>query len=283
MPNAKDAAISSQTTILNLGDAGSGKTTLLGTYPGKVFAYLFDPNALRSLRGMDIEYETFYPDILNLDIKSLKRDKSSRAEDKISKAMFTNTYARWEADFYKRLDDGFFEGYQCIALDSATTFLDMIMDSVLHINGRDGQFPHQDDYPSQMTTFSNICRTMTSLGLDIYMTGHYELKEDDLKRMVNQPLMTGRLKIKIPILFSEIWHSEADLDIKGNIRYRVQTKPDRRSHIIRSSIKGLETFEDVTIDWNKPLKEQGLAKILKHEKDSEWLKKRQDENIVVIN
>ncbi len=172
------------------------------------------------------------------------------------------------------MDDGYFEDFDCIAIDSATTLLDCIMDRLLFINGRPGEFPGQDDYPPQMNTFGNLVRTMTSLGLDIYMTGHCELKEDSLKRITNQPLMTGRLKIKMPLLFSEIWHSEAKS--KGEIvKYTIQTVPDNRNPIVRSSFRGLNPFEDMTIDWSKPLQKQGLSRILRHESDLSEFNKKQ--------
>ncbi len=273
MPNAKDAKLKPQTLILNLGDTGSGKTTLLATYPGKVFAYLFDPNALRSLKGFDIEYEEFLPDVLSLDIKSLKKERGVSkgdkfaSERKVDKAQESETYSNWEKDFYQRLDDGYFEDFDCIAIDSGTTFQDAIMDRLLFINGRPGQFPQEDDWPSQMVTFSNTMRLLTSLGLDIYVTGHCELKQDILKRIINQPLMTGRLKTKIPLLFSEIWHSESETDNKGNQHYKIRTMPDQRNPVIRCSIRGLQAVEDVTIDFQQPLHTQGLGRLLAHEHD----------------
>src|SRR5690606_24486000 len=112
--------------------------------------------------------------------------------------------------FNKRIDTGFFKDYDVICLDSATTFLDALMDRVLTINGRYGQVPQQDDYGPQMLAFTNVCRQCVALGKTLYMTGHVETKQDELtKRIYAQPMMTGRLRIKIPLLFSEIFIADA--------------------------------------------------------------------------
>ena len=75
MPNAKDAEVSPVESILAIGTTGVGKTTQFLTLPGKKFIYLFDPNALRSLAGHDVDYEEFRIDSMDLDlsVKSLKK------------------------------------------------------------------------------------------------------------------------------------------------------------------------------------------------------------------
>lgn len=258
MPNALNAS-TVQHRILALGDTGSGKTTQLLTLPGKKFAYLFDPNAVLSLRGYDIDYEEFLPDRLNLAIHSL----SAKAGGDKPSVTGSQLYADWENDFNKRLMEGFFDGYDVIAVDSATTLLDLIMDRVLSINGRFGQWPQQDDYGPQMVAFINICRSLTGLGKLIYMTGHLDIKQDDLtKRIFRKPMMTGRLATKIPLLFSDVFVTEASNDGKGATAWLLQTVPDRMTTNVRTSLKGLDPFQNVTIDWSKPVDKQGLGALL---------------------
>jgi hypothetical protein len=173
----------------------------------------------------------------------------------------------WEKDFNSRIEDGFFDDYDVVALDSATTFLDLIMDRVLTINGRSGAWPQQDDYGPQMITFINVCRSLMALNKTIVMTGHMEIKKDELQqRIFRTPMMTGRLKTKIPLLFSDIFVCETENDGRGGIKHRIQTVPDRITTTIRTSFKGLEPFEDMTIDWDKPLEEQGLGRLIADEK-----------------
>ena len=265
MPNARDARQTVAHRFLVLGDTGGGKTTQFLTLPGKKFAYLFDPNAILSLRGEDVDYEEWLPDRLNLNVRSLSRD---RGGDNISKHK-NDLFADWQADFEKKMDAGFFDQYDNIGIDSATTLLDLIMDRILTINGRAGSWPQQDDYGPQMVTFTNICRTLTALGKTIYMTGHIEARQDETtKKIFRQPMMTGRLRTKIPLLFSDIMIAQAENDGQGNIRYTLQTVPDRITTTVRTSIRGLDPFEDVTLNFNEPLAGQGLGAILREERES---------------
>ena len=262
MPNAKTAHETSAHRLLLLGDTGAGKTSQFLTLPGKKFAYLFDPNALLSLRGHDVDYEEFLPDQLNLSVKSLAKGKGDNTTN-----YQNDLYVKWEKDFQERVRDGFFNQYDAIALDSATTFLDLIMDRVLTINGRAGSWPQQDDYGPQMLTFLNVCRTLNSLGKPILMTGHMEVKKDELQqRIFRQPMMTGRLKLKIPLLFSDVFVCEVENDGRGQVKHKIMTAPDRMTTSVRTSIRGLQSFEDVTIDWSKPLEDQGIGGLIKREK-----------------
>lgn len=262
MPNANNAHATSKHKILLLGDTGSGKTTQLLTLPGKKFAYLFDPNAILSLRGHDVDYEEFLPDQLNLSVRSLSKGKGDSTTNHQN-----SIYQEWEKDFDDRVQDGFFDDYDVIALDSCTTFLDLIMDRILTINGRPGAWPQQDDYGPQMVTFTNVCRTLMALNKTIFMTGHMEVKQDELtKKIFRKPMMTGRLSTKIPLLFSDIFVTEVENDGRGNVTHKIQTVPDRMTTSIRSSFKpALDPFEDVTIDWDKPVEGQGIGGLIQQE------------------
>jgi len=259
MPNALGAAATVKHKFLLLGDTGSGKTTQLLTLPGKKFAYLFDPNAILSLQGHDIDYEEFLPDRLNISIKSLKKDVGDKTTN------FKNDlYLDWEKDFNEKITTNFFDAYDVIAFDSATTFLDLIMDRILTINGRAGGWPQQDDYGPQMLAFTNVCRSLMALNKIILMTGHLEVKQDQLtQKIFRTPMMTGRLRTKIPLLFSDIFICEVENDGRGKISHKIQTVPDRITTTVRSSIKGLAAFEDVTVDFKKPLANQGIGGLLK--------------------
>jgi len=260
MPNALDVKGIPPHKFLVLGITGTGKTAQFLTLPGKKFCYLFDPNAILTLKGYDVDYEEFYPQDISLDVQSLSKD---RGGDSVTGKSRSNVYLEWEKDFDKKLSEGFFEDYDVIGLDSGTTLLDLIMDRILAINGRPGAWPQQDDYGPQMVTFTNIMRTLSSMNKIVYVTGHLELDKDDLSQQIyRMPVMTGKLKAKIPLLFSDIFATECVNDGKGNVSYQIQTVSDRRTPTIRCSIKGLDPYEDVTIDWSKPPEGQGLGGIL---------------------
>jgi len=262
MPNARDANRTVQHRILCLGDTGSGKTSQILTLPGKKFAYLFDGNALLSLRGYDVDYDEYLPEVVTAAVSSLSKSKPGDKRGTVS----SDVYQVFEAEFDKRLQTGFFDDYDWICMDSSTTLLDLIMDRVMSINGMFGQWPTQDSYGPQMIAFTNICRTLTGLGKGIYMTGHLETKQDQLTmKVTNRPMMTGRLVAKIPLLFSDVFYCDSNLDDKGKVNYRIQTVPSGQNRNIRCSIKGLDTYEDVTIDFSKDPVGQGLGGILQWE------------------
>lgn len=266
MPSALNAHETSAKKFLLLGTTGSGKTSQLLTLPGKKFAYLFDPNAILSLQGHDVDYEEFLPDKLNLSVKSLSKQGGAAKGDSTTTYQ-SAVYQEWEKDFANKLSTGFFDQYDVIAIDSMTTFLDLIMDRVLTINGRGGSWPQQDDYGPQMSSFIAICRQLTALGKIIFMTGHVETRQDELtKRIIKQPMMTGRLKVKVPLLFSDIFICGVEVDASGKPRHQIQTTPDRLIDTVRTTIKGLEPFEDVTIDWTKDPVGQGIGGLLNWEK-----------------
>ena len=272
MPNAKEAHRKPGEKFLVLGNTGSGKTTLFATLPGRKFIYLFDPNALNSLQGFDIEYEEFLPDVLNMAVTSLSKGKGDRPQVAKAKSP-SSVYQDFERDLETKLESGFFNDFDGIGFDSFTTLSDMVMDRVLEINGRAGQWPQMDDYGPQMNTLTNIVRTVTALGKTIYFTGHVEMKQDELtSRIYQTPLMTGRLKAKLPLLFSEIYLAKAETDPKGVVKYLIQTKPDRFNPLVRCTIQGLDANHDVTVDFaaikagKAKIEDFGLGKIYKERK-----------------
>ena len=258
MPNAKDALPLAHHKILMLGYTGNGKTTQILTLPGKKYVHIFDQNSLLTLRGADVDYDEYMPDPVGAAAGSMSKGKGDR-----STASPSTAYMLFEQQFNERLQNNFFDPYDWICFDSATTLLDLIMDRVLTINGRFGQWPHQDDYGPVMIAFTNLCRTLTSMNKSVYFTGHLETKQDKLTQKIStQPMMTGRLIHKIPLLFSDIFVADTDLDEKGQVIYRIQTVPSPEIRTIRTSIRGLESYENVTVDFKQPVEGQGLGGIL---------------------
>ena len=260
MSNAKDSAVTTTRTILMAGDTGAGKTTQFLTLAGKKYAYLFDPNAIRSLRGYDIDYDEYLPSLVNTAIHSLTKEKGG---DKPS-VKSSDVYVTFENEFNERLQNGFFDTYDWVCFDSATTLLDLMMDRVLTINGRFGQWPQQDDYGPQMVAFINICRNLTAMGKGVYVTGHLDQAKQDkvTKKVGRQLMMSGRLIAKVPLLFSEVFGADTSIDDKGQVTYLLQTVRGGDFSTVRTSIKGLNPTENVTIDFSKDPLGQGLGGIL---------------------
>jgi hypothetical protein len=261
VPNALNAHQIAQHRILLLGEIGSGKTSQILTLPGKKYVHCFDSNALLTLRGHDIDYDEYLPSPVSAAVSSLAKGKADSRGTTTS-----DIYLQFERTFDERLKSGFFDQYDWVCFDSATTLLDLIMDRILTLNGRFGQYPQMDDYGPTMTAFTNLCRTAIGLSKGILMTGHLEVKQDEkTKQITNRPMLTGRLVAKIPLLFSDIFYLDTALDEKNKLAYRLQTAPSGMNKTIRTSIRGLEIFEDITLDFTRPIMGQGLGGILQWE------------------
>ena len=242
MPSAKDFKGGNE-KFLVIGETGSGKTSLFSTLPGKKFMYIFDPNALNTLQGQDVDYELFTPDILNMNVISLSKGVGDTSQKKLE----PRTYVDWEKDFEDKLANGFFDDYDAIGFDSLTTFADLVMDRVLYLNGRFGKQPEQPDWSAQINTIKNVFRQATSLNKMIFATAHKDLKQDELTRKVQYNIvLPGQLRIKLPLLFSEIYNCESDTDKDGNAIYKIQTVSDRFHPVCRCTL-GLDQYVDVTI------------------------------------
>ncbi len=148
--------------------------------------------------------------------------------------------------------------------------MDAAMDRLQWLDNRLGTWPRQDDWTSVMSVMRNAMRTITSIkNKTIYITAHSQYKQDETtSKMMNEINMVGSLKVKLPLLFSDIWQFNAET--KGtDTQFRIQTKPDRYSPYVRCSTQGLDLYEDVTIPkdgWENP-EQHGLGKLLKTHKE----------------
>jgi hypothetical protein len=242
-----------------VGPVGSGKTQLYRQLPGRKFAYLFDPNAVDAIKGdPDIDFVEFIPDVTDLDlaVKTLKKDALDRSRRDIK----PKTYVEWEADWDERYAAGFFNQYDWIIFDSATTFSEIIMDRVQSLNGRLGKHPEQADYTAEMSVMKSVFRAATSI-TGVVVTVHTEMDQDELTRKVyGRLLLTGRNRTRIPGRFAHILGTKVDKNSKGETRYYCLTKQNREYPALRTSIRDIEEEIDVTIDYNKQIAGQGIGK-----------------------
>ncbi|KKK84684.1 hypothetical protein LCGC14_2780850 [marine sediment metagenome] len=260
MTNAKDAS-ATPSTWLSVGTTGAGKTTLFTTIPGRKFLYVFDPNSPNTIRGQDIEYETFFPDGLPLTVMPLAETSQDKT---FNPALEPRVYPEWEADFEYRLESGFFDDFDVIGFDSITTFSDLVMDRILYMNKRPGRWPTEGDWTGAIATMKNVFRRITAIEEKIlYCAGHVEQVKDRKTGAINWQLaMSAHLRVLIPLLFTEVWLCACEKDETGYF-YTAQTKPDRDHPFLRSTLRGILPYEDVTLkDFNHP-EEDGMGRILK--------------------
>lgn len=261
--------------ILVYGKAGSGKTSLFRTLPGRKFLYMFDPAGVNSLTSTDdIEIEQFLIDAVPMSVNTLKGMKDSNSPNYQN----METYVNWENDFQMRLDKNWFTdkdveingvkgGFDVIGFDSLTTLTDIVMDRILQLNGRAGKNPELGDYGILTNTLARIVRNAAATDCIIFLTAHEQANQDKLLRTVSNEIMVpGQLKVKLPLLFSEIYHCTAEVDGKGNPQYKIATIAEdmyplaRCSQVLRDAGVGL--IQDVTIK-TKDATESGLGPFIK--------------------
>ena len=248
MPNAKDRP--PETTyqrLLVVGRTGSGKTSQIWTLPGKKFAYIFDPNAMATLRGCDLDYEEYYPDFLQLDATLKGFNKGSKS-DRLQDRREPTLYLRWVEDINKKVAEGFFKQYDWIVFDSLTFLVKAIMDRQAYINNRYGEVEERGDYRVVGSKTADLFTSICSLSINIYATAHIRSFENETTHKVEVELsLPGRSRTALPLMFTSIWEATYENTEKGG-PYYIRTKPDPRGlKDIRSSIPGLETMQDVTI------------------------------------
>ena len=257
--NAKDYQ-RERLRILAIGPAGSGKSTQLRTLPGKKRLFCFEDNALNSLQGdADIDYQLYLPDVVEIAARSLSSKQNVRSVPATGEK--PEAFDNFVKDFNSLLQENHkatFAKYDVIAIDSLTSMSKAVMDAVLWINNRMGQQPAMDDWAAQLNTIENTVRKLTSLPKTVYITAHDTLIQDDLtKKIVNELVLTGQLKTRIPMLFSDILKFEC---VDG--KYSMLTQPDRYNIKVRKSLPDLDAVEDVTIkDMSKP-QDFGLGKLM---------------------
>ena len=275
MPHIKDTKTKTNPKILAYGKAGSGKTSLFRTLPGRKFLYMFDPAGLNSLSADDdIYFEEFLVDTVPMSVNTLKGMKDSASPS------YSNmeTYVRWENDFQNRLDkswftdptveiDGVKGGFDVIGFDSLTTLTDIVMDRILQLNQRAGKNPELGDYGILANTLARIVRNAAATDCMIFLTAHEQAQQDKLMRSISNEIMVpGQLKVKLPLLFSEIYHCTAEVDNQGKPLYKVTTIAEDLFPLARCSTgireAGLALVQDVTIK-TKDATQSGLGPIIR--------------------
>lgn len=264
MPNTKDASVEARRRFLVAGENGSGKSALIWTLPGKKFAYLFDPNSISTLRGLDMDYEQFMPDADEgeLGLPGFNRDAKS---DKIGKAKPPTTYNDWAEHYNKHGEALFTSGkYDWLVIDSLTFLVFAAMKRQAYLNGNQGGLDDRGDYRVVGNTLSDVFTRMSSLPLNIYMTAHLQTYQDEKTQRIDTLLRApGSSRDIIPLVFSEIMLAEA-----ANRKYTLRTTPDTRGFKkLRTSLRGLAEVEDVTIPvFDAAAANYGIGALLKKAK-----------------
>lgn len=264
MKSASDIEAISGYRFLVVGRTGSGKTTQIWTLPGRKFAYLFDPNSIRSLRGCpDLDYEEFYPDFLELDA-TLKGFNKGAKDDKPGSKKEPTVYNRWVEHLNNLVESNkLTNDYQWLVIDSMTFLTASVMARQTFINGRYGAIEELGDFRVVGSKIASVFQSIAGLPINIYATGHISTYQDDKTAKIETQLrLPGSARDLLPLLFTEVLQARFRED-QGKGIYEVRTRPDPRGlEDIRTSIPGLAVYEDVTVkDFSRPT-ESGIGGLL---------------------
>ena len=219
------------------GQKGAGKTMLFATCRLPVFIDSFDKGGTSVLRDEiaagDIVVDTTWED-----------------EDPLK----PKAWDEWKKSFRERVAGGFFKHFATYGVDSFTTMSQAAMNSVLKGKGRAGGIPQtgsgsDNDYVHQMLNLENELAVMFSLPCDLILICHPESDKDEVTgKIFIGPMITGKAKIRIPLLFDEMYFAKAEAT-KDSVKYSLLTRlTNQYQASSRLSRKGLlDMYEEPNI------------------------------------
>ena len=196
---------------LVIGDLGTGKTRLAVTCRKPVLLHTFDPGGskTRDLQPL-IESGDIIPD--------------PRFE--VDDARNPTAFKEWDREMPELKKMGIFDHLGTFMVDSITSLGSAVMNQILKENGRANSQPQLPDYMKQQLVLVNIIKDLMNLPCDVIMTGHIGMEKDEVTgKMVASLFVSGQLIIKIPLLFDEVYITQAKSTSKG-VEYKLLTTKD---------------------------------------------------------
>jgi hypothetical protein len=175
-----------------------GKTSMLRTCRMPLLVHSFDPGGT---------------EVLEKEIREGKVivDNRFESEDPYNPKAFR----LWMDEFNRLSTMGFFEHVGTFAIDSITTWQQVIMYEVIRQAVHNfpkkrtiGSQPFEQDWLPQMQYIENYMRKFLALPCDCVLLGHSEIPTDREGNIVGDMglMVTGKLKSRLPAMFSEIYY-----------------------------------------------------------------------------
>lgn len=252
MKKATDTYVQPKSLII-LGTPGAGKTTLVSQFPG-LFLLDCDQNLggpLQWLKANDKKPDFYYADPFH---------------DEDGNVLPRELHFQRAATLLMEAND--MPDVKTLAVDSLTTFVDIVITEVLRLQGRKlGSFDFKTknsksmDEPMQIQdwgAFFNVMKQfiikLKSTGKTIIFTGHLKTREDEASKMLRQFIsVPGQMAEVIAGLFSEVWLLENAIKVKNGAKVQerlVTTFPSTKgmSALGLKSSCGVESGSPVDVD-----------------------------------
>jgi len=196
-------------SFLVYGDFGTGKTTLLTTCPKPVLIHSFDPGGMVSIRTELLD-------------KTQEITADIRFEDESPGQ--PSVWEAWTKEYKRLKRAGILDQLGTFAVDSGTTWAAAALNLICYKAGRPGGPPYQQDYMPAMSLMENAIKDIMTCKCHFVFTCHEDAtKDENSGKMFIGPQLIGKLKQRIPLLFSELYCAQAQQTSKG-AEYRLLTR-----------------------------------------------------------
>lgn len=226
MPNTKAIKLEGlKLKILLVGPSGVGKTHMAGTFP-KPYLFNFDVRGVLTLRGKDIDYDTFteYKDI----------------EPKLNEVEVGDKY-------------------ETLIFDPITRLADLMMDEIQRLNLSESKLartstkmfgftppPTIPEYLIFMGNMSNILDQILKIDKHIVFVAHEEQSKDELSGEIERmPMIVTKIRHRLSTYFDEAYRLRCNKGV-----YEAITRQSIKFSYIRSSFSGVlpDVIEDPSYD-----------------------------------
>lgn len=214
-------AMTKHLQFLIYGPSGSGKTFSLRTAKTPILVDSFDPGGSLALADMVADGRALVV-----------------SEYETEDAKHPTAFKAWDKNFDRFEKAGVFEKIGTYVLDSATTWGQAALNEVMQRAGRAGGVPQQNDWYPQMVLMEAAIKRIMALPCDVVFICHDDVMKDEITgKVMRSPMLTGKAKKRIPLLFSEIYYADVKRTPKGT-EYIWQVAKDSTNEA-RSRMSGL--------------------------------------------
>ncbi len=195
--------------VLIYGSSGVGKTYSLRTFRLPLFVDSFDPAGTVCLSDYVKEGKA----VVVTDYEKEDWDRPT-------------AFKLWDKNLTENIKNDIFKSVGTYVIDSATTWAQAALNVVLQSAGRSGGVPQQNDWYPQMVLLEKGLRRVLSLPCDVVFIFHEDTEKDELTGGIKRTVLTtGKLKTRLPLLFSEFYYANVKRTSSGTV-YQWQTQAD---------------------------------------------------------